>query len=516
MDPARINSLLNWCSINNIEIDKRLQIVPDDIGLAVYSGSISIGPSETLVKIPKASVLSVKSCSAARFIESSSYGLEAQLALSLGLLVELERGARSRWYGYLQSLPAALVDLPSFWNSGTSDDGPEALELLKGTEAERLLLGPGGIPLIDHLHQYFNETVVPTLTRIWAEENTTVAMKPYPSLQRQFFRAYSLVSSRAFLVDAYHGLSMVPIADAFNHTYENHVHLETEYQVCPECGSLKQCPHDRDLDMQNAGAPESGHDEDDDDESYDMVSNTEIPPHSEIFNTYGETLTNAQLLTQYGFVLDVNENDRINWQFDDLIQALTALHPGTSIPVQNTPLGLPWNTLVESFNPAIFSNSELIFFHPGNPNNDSATTFCINCEGKTSWQLWLLITSHNCAQSIPADDILALLLQVARYQIAQEATDDNDDDAPENNTILLLVKTTASVVVELCRQRKACIGDGRDQENLGDMIDELDASQTKTKLALLIVMTELSILNSCEAAWGEIFSDPRSSSLTNE
>jgi hypothetical protein len=34
-----------------------------------------------------------------------------------------------------------------------------------------------------------------------------------PSLQG-FYRAYSLVSSRAFLVDAYHGLSMVPVADA--------------------------------------------------------------------------------------------------------------------------------------------------------------------------------------------------------------------------------------------------------------------------------------------------------------
>lgn len=29
-----------------------------------------------------------------------------------------------------------------------------------------------------------------------------------------FCHAYSLVSSRAFWVDAYHGLSMVPIADA--------------------------------------------------------------------------------------------------------------------------------------------------------------------------------------------------------------------------------------------------------------------------------------------------------------
>lgn len=43
---------------------------------------------------------------------------------------------------------------------------------------------------------------------------------------REFRRAYALVSSRAFWVDAFHGLALVPIADAFNHSEENHVHLE--------------------------------------------------------------------------------------------------------------------------------------------------------------------------------------------------------------------------------------------------------------------------------------------------
>jgi hypothetical protein len=32
--------------------------------------------------------------------------------------------------------------------------------------------------------------------------------------ERGFQHAYALVSSRAFMVDAYHGLAMVPIADA--------------------------------------------------------------------------------------------------------------------------------------------------------------------------------------------------------------------------------------------------------------------------------------------------------------
>jgi hypothetical protein len=42
----------------------------------------------------------------------------------------------------------------------------------------------------------------------------------------EFRRGYALVSSRAFWVDAFHGLALVPVADAFNHSEKNHVHLE--------------------------------------------------------------------------------------------------------------------------------------------------------------------------------------------------------------------------------------------------------------------------------------------------
>jgi hypothetical protein len=50
----------------------------------------------------------------------------------------------------------------------------------------------------------------------------------------------------------------------------------------------------------------------------DIVSNLPIPPDSEVFNTYGERLTNAQLLSRYGFALDGNENDIITFEVDDL------------------------------------------------------------------------------------------------------------------------------------------------------------------------------------------------------
>lgn len=53
-------------------------------------------------------------------------------------------------------------------------------------------------------------------------------------------------------------------------------------------------------------------------DSCDMVTNAPIPPDAEVLNTYGETLTNAQLLARYGFVLDSNDNDVIAWDWEEL------------------------------------------------------------------------------------------------------------------------------------------------------------------------------------------------------
>lgn len=49
-----------------------------------------------------------------------------------------------------------------------------------------------------------------------------------------------------------------------------------------------------------------------------MVTNAPIVPFAEIWNTYGETLTNAELLVRFGFLLDSNENDVIVWDPRDL------------------------------------------------------------------------------------------------------------------------------------------------------------------------------------------------------
>ncbi|KIK48128.1 hypothetical protein CY34DRAFT_731595 [Suillus luteus UH-Slu-Lm8-n1] len=132
-----------------------------------------------------------------------------------------------------------------------------------------------------------------------------------------FCHAYSLVSSRAFLIDAYHGLAMVPIADAFNHINENHVHMESDFDVCAECGSLAECDHDRETlpAVPSRGAyslpGESKPDLALEIDTLDMCSVKPILPHSEVFNTYG-SLSNAELISRYGFTLPENEHDIVS------------------------------------------------------------------------------------------------------------------------------------------------------------------------------------------------------------
>ncbi|KAH7926389.1 hypothetical protein BV22DRAFT_1009107, partial [Leucogyrophana mollusca] len=63
-----------------------------------------------VVYIPKAAVLSVKSCSLSDVITPVPYGHGAHLALAFAVY-----GKETRWFGYLQSLPRELVDIALFW-----------------------------------------------------------------------------------------------------------------------------------------------------------------------------------------------------------------------------------------------------------------------------------------------------------------------------------------------------------------------------------------------------------------
>ncbi|KAG7086255.1 hypothetical protein E1B28_002225 [Marasmius oreades] len=235
------------------------------------------------------------------------------------MLIEERNGPTSPWYHYLRSLPRKRVDLPILWSLALHNEDREevedkktALAWLRGTEVERQLhsgMGSGSSMSLDDLNGFFNGFVLPIT------KNTNI---------EEFYRAYSFVSSRAFVVDAYHGLAMVPVADAFNHATYNHVQLESEFDVCPECGSVQECVHDKDQgeNTHDPGvAPVFEEDSNEDEKYYLMTTTTHIPVGTkEIFNTYGSRLTNAALMVQYGFILDENEKDYIEFDLRDVVE----------------------------------------------------------------------------------------------------------------------------------------------------------------------------------------------------
>ncbi|KAF5328500.1 hypothetical protein D9758_017329 [Tetrapyrgos nigripes] len=537
----QIRQLLSWCASTKIHIDPKLQIRPHDGGLAVFSSGEVIPPFVTLVKISKNAILSVKSTSIASTIRTESYGLEAQLGLALALYLEIAKGEDSKWFGYLQSLPSQ-VDLPVFWGlgSGTTEideDGKTALSWLKGSEVERDFVVPPRAKEAA-INAFFENHTLPFFSKDLGDS--------FIPQSDGFHRAYSLVSSRAFLVDAYHGLSMVPIADAFNHTVENHVHLEvamsfppcldvkssthskslppqSEFEVCPECGSLQECPHDQDIDVDSSSASEhtrskmrmakdEEHDAYDDD-CYEMVSNTGIPPFSEVFNTYGETLSNAQLLVQYGFLLDVNENDRITWNLEEVWST------GTDTTTLRVPLDLVcdmWYQVQEDLEKLCRrfddTDSELIYYNAHRSPNSSSKrkkghrdrdwdTFCINSDGKVSHQLWALCGLIEClkdgvhaAEPEGADavaemkTVVKILARMVEAQVKCEEEDHGDDDEEmvpdsEESTgmISLLLSQTASSILSLCRRKKASMGPENVDISTGDIGDMLDQSKNETR-----------------------------------
>lgn len=148
-----------------------------------------------------------------------------------------------------------------------------------------------------------------------------------PARWALFRRAYTIVSSRAFWVDAYHGLALVPIADAFNHSEEHHVHLETDWEVCRVCGVLEACPHDSDEEITTSQGNSIVH-------SLDMVSNRPICQGEQVYNTYNVEsrsqrasgtlggIGNVYLFCRYGFVLEGNGADRILFDESEMEQVL--------------------------------------------------------------------------------------------------------------------------------------------------------------------------------------------------
>ncbi|KAG0165212.1 hypothetical protein DFQ28_009086 [Apophysomyces sp. BC1034] len=359
----KLDILLKWFDDSEIEWDKEnLDIRITDNSFGVFAANDVKKKKNPIVRIPKEVILSPKSTGIANILEDEN--IEGGCSLAISIMYEFSQGTESPWYGYLQSLPAS-EDLPIFWESEK--------ELLKGTEMEHAIRND-----LKDLKEDYSQIVQPLLEKypyIFSADHSE-----HFSFDT-FCRISTLVSSRSFEVDAYHGNAMVPFADVFNHRSGNneHVHFETDFDVCDACGALDYCEHQYLEDLENGSDAESGEDgwedeeddegekdemsesgseksdEDDSEEeeeegslvdleeleksgvnfweeeddkdkkdTCDMVLSRPLRKGDEVFNTYGDHPSIA-LLGKYGFCHDDNKNDYVSISEDTVIDACIAI-----------------------------------------------------------------------------------------------------------------------------------------------------------------------------------------------
>ncbi|KAI8390892.1 uncharacterized protein BYT42DRAFT_173473 [Radiomyces spectabilis] len=367
----RLRVLLEWFESNGVQWDKEaLEIRDVDGSLGVYALN-DIAEKKRIVKIPKESILSAKNTGIANIFEDES--IEGGCSLSLTVMYEMSQGQESPWYGYLQSLPEC-ADLPILWSDAEK-------KLLQGTEMEDAVYND--LRDLEDDYKDIVENLLEKYPYIFSPEKKS----QYFSFEK-FRHVSTLVSSRSFEVDAYHENALVPFADLFNHRSGNeHVHFETDFDVCDACGALEYCEHQyleflengssdehegdddenwSDVDEEVDLEQESGDDEDDEDEApdaedmgdsdeeeegplkdleelegqgvnfwqneeeeqekdtCDIVVDKAVKKGEEVFNTYGDH-PNVLLLGKYGFCHDDNKNDYVSVSEDSVIDACLAV-----------------------------------------------------------------------------------------------------------------------------------------------------------------------------------------------
>ncbi|KAI0754931.1 SET domain-containing protein [Daedaleopsis nitida] len=488
-----------WLTTQNIQCHAGTKILyTEDVGMSVVCRTTApIIHPQRLAVIPKASILSVRSCALSRHIPWAPYGHDATLALSLALYSEILRCDASRWAGYLCSLTADIVPIARLWGHNDAfpddEDSSDAAQWIQGTEVHKELYSEDGTSLTEDIDTYYRTHVVPIL----------IANDYRPSIHG-FLHAYSLVCSRAFLVDSYHGLSMVPVADGFNHIHENHVQLASEYDVCPVCGSLSECPHDREEDSRNMPSVSPQLDPTD---TVDMITVRSIPAGAEIYNTYGSNLSNAALLGRYGFLLDDGETDVVTFGW-----------PGSGLIVDRT--NFDWShdlpDEVRGEVEAILEQSALVFKSDLRIHDESS--LCINSDGQVSTALFLWVVmdvlsqmpeleTHGGVGPGVSDAMADTILHVANALVCFETEEASSSNIPDDQ-VLRAVLEVAGALVGLCRARIAHVGmkpyRGASAEILGELMDNLCPERTKTRLALQYLLGERAILEACASGWEEL------------
>lgn len=273
----RVGPLLEWLD-NNAYLSEgvRLDISPATSGIGVFYDPEAEHEDNLIFRIPKTNILSPKTAFVwpllYEFSENHSENAEVDLAVGLHALVmsfiyELSLGEDSPWDAYICSI------VPS-----DDDKDQSNVPICLWLEAEKKALFNSECDLLGMLQtadlvDFFVEAVrfarlnegVVTIPDVLAVEGDIEELEEKAVLEAhrkkviQFGKYMQAVLLRAFSVDEFHGLSLIPGADIFNHLVpklnekgslegvENvHFVCDGGEDICGECGEPDCENHEED------------------------------------------------------------------------------------------------------------------------------------------------------------------------------------------------------------------------------------------------------------------------------
>lgn len=198
-------------------------------------------------------------------------------------------------------------------------------------------------------------------------------------------------------------------------------------------------------------------------DDYHMVSVSSIPPGVEVFNTYGESLTNAQLLTQYGFILDANEHDVLVWDMEQVLDFI----PDKLITAHD--LLRSWKQLCQE-DWTLASGSGIVYLvNAGAIGNSSCA---LNGDGKISHPLWIIVAliSYSQKNSRFSEKTLETLLSHLRGLLYAQCRVEKHLETPEDqidgqiggctydSTVWKELEQVCQLIIRLCADRKSKTG----------------------------------------------------------
>ena len=264
-----IEPLLEWFAqpsnrsfFNRDVLEVKKSPVSDGVGVFARMNRHAAADDEeenVLLRVHKSMVLSPQTCTISNLLCDWMDNVEEMLplndmsALVLAYLFEVSLGEKSPWYVYLQSFQVGNA-MPL-----CLQDDKRVLSVLRGSEVDVM----GGLDKSELESHY--EACVDFARYVCERTGMEVPSELNGDDLTGFGIVYSCVASRAFEVDEYIPLALVPGADLFNHAVggegSEHVHFVTLGDVCGVCGKT-ECTHREE--------EEGDEDEEEDEEEMDV------------------------------------------------------------------------------------------------------------------------------------------------------------------------------------------------------------------------------------------------------